>query len=128
MQNWLFDKFKKTGILFGFQEYDAPVLEHQVLRRRKFLMRAKGAGANPNLGSRTSFFLPDLKNVSVFFSILFLENEPTSGNCNLSRFILPTYFLRAPRLMVRPCTSGKPVRRSLARCTHSQTRKELRPA
>lgn len=35
MQRWLFDKFRETSALFGFQEYDAPVLEKQELYKRK---------------------------------------------------------------------------------------------
>jgi len=34
-QNWLFDKFRETARLFGFQQYDAPVLEHEKLYTRK---------------------------------------------------------------------------------------------
>lgn len=34
-QMWMFDKFKETARLFGFQQYDAPVLEHQNLYTRK---------------------------------------------------------------------------------------------
>mmetsp|Transcript_21954 Transcript_21954/g.52255 ORF Transcript_21954/g.52255 Transcript_21954/m.52255 type:complete len:544 (-) Transcript_21954:1398-3029(-) len=35
VQNWLFDKFRKSAHRFGFQEYDAPVLEHVQLYERK---------------------------------------------------------------------------------------------
>lgn len=35
IQNWLFENFKKAAITFGFQEYDAPVLEHVKLYERK---------------------------------------------------------------------------------------------
>jgi len=35
VQNWLFGKFRESAILFGFQEYDAPVLEHVRLYERK---------------------------------------------------------------------------------------------
>jgi histidyl-tRNA synthetase len=35
MQNWLFDHFRGTAKSFGFQEYDAPVLEHVKLYERK---------------------------------------------------------------------------------------------
>ena len=35
VQNWLFDNFRETARLFGFQEYDAPVLEHVELYERK---------------------------------------------------------------------------------------------
>lgn len=34
-QRWLFDKFKQVGEQFGFQEYDAPVLEQEQLYKRK---------------------------------------------------------------------------------------------
>ena len=34
-RNWLFDHFRKVGRSFGFQEYDAPVLEHTRLYERK---------------------------------------------------------------------------------------------
>mmetsp|Transcript_32768 Transcript_32768/g.74931 ORF Transcript_32768/g.74931 Transcript_32768/m.74931 type:complete len:485 (+) Transcript_32768:51-1505(+) len=34
-RNWLFDKFRTVGTLYGFQEYDAPVLEHDELYKRK---------------------------------------------------------------------------------------------
>jgi len=34
-QRWLFNKFRETATLFGFQEYDAPVLEHEELYKRK---------------------------------------------------------------------------------------------
>ncbi|KAL3936064.1 MAG: hypothetical protein SGBAC_008545 [Bacillariaceae sp.] len=35
VQNWLFDKFRESAKSFGFQEYDAPVLEHVKLYERK---------------------------------------------------------------------------------------------
>jgi len=35
LQSWLFGKFRETAKLFGFQEYDAPVLEHEELYKRK---------------------------------------------------------------------------------------------
>jgi histidyl-tRNA synthetase len=35
VQNWLFDNFCETAKSFGFQEYDAPVLEHVKLYERK---------------------------------------------------------------------------------------------
>ncbi|CAJ1358240.1 unnamed protein product [Effrenium voratum] len=35
MQRWLFDRFRETAELFGFQEYDAPVLEQEDLYKRK---------------------------------------------------------------------------------------------
>lgn len=35
LQSWLFTKFRETASLFGFQEYDAPVLEHEELYKRK---------------------------------------------------------------------------------------------
>lgn len=35
VQNWLFDNFRETAKSFGFQEYDAPVLEHVQLYERK---------------------------------------------------------------------------------------------
>jgi len=35
MQNWLFGQFKEVARLFGFQEYDCPILEEQELYRRK---------------------------------------------------------------------------------------------
>jgi len=35
VQNWLFDKFRESARHFGFQEYDAPVLEHVQLYERK---------------------------------------------------------------------------------------------
>jgi len=35
LQRWLFEKFRKTGNSFGFEEYDAPVLERQELYKRK---------------------------------------------------------------------------------------------
>jgi histidyl-tRNA synthetase len=34
-QNWLFDHFRATAALFGFEEVDAPVLEHAELFTRK---------------------------------------------------------------------------------------------
>lgn len=34
-QSWLFAKFREAAALFGFQEYDAPVLEHEELYKRK---------------------------------------------------------------------------------------------
>lgn len=34
-QRFLFNKFRETASLFGFQEYDAPVLEHEELYKRK---------------------------------------------------------------------------------------------
>ena len=35
VQNWLFDNFRAAAKAFGFQEYDAPVLEHVKLYERK---------------------------------------------------------------------------------------------
>eukprot|EP00467_Chlorarachnion_reptans_P022551 CAMPEP_0114506614 /NCGR_PEP_ID=MMETSP0109-20121206/11521_1 /TAXON_ID=29199 /ORGANISM="Chlorarachnion reptans, Strain CCCM449" /LENGTH=616 /DNA_ID=CAMNT_0001685213 /DNA_START=125 /DNA_END=1975 /DNA_ORIENTATION=+ len=35
VQSWLFEEMKKVGRAFGFQEYDAPVLEHAELYKRK---------------------------------------------------------------------------------------------
>jgi len=35
VQTWLFDKFRESARHFGFQEYDAPVLEHVQLYERK---------------------------------------------------------------------------------------------
>jgi len=35
MQRWLFNKFREVAGLYGFQEYDAPVLEHVELYKRK---------------------------------------------------------------------------------------------
>lgn len=35
LQRWLFDKFRHTARLYGFEEYDAPVLEHEELYKRK---------------------------------------------------------------------------------------------
>eukprot|EP00854_Cymbomonas_tetramitiformis_P030067 gene30067-37539_t len=35
LRNWLFGQFEKTAYLTGFQQYDAPVLEHQELYVRK---------------------------------------------------------------------------------------------
>lgn len=35
LQSWLFNKFRETATLYGFQEYDAPVLEHEELYKRK---------------------------------------------------------------------------------------------
>jgi len=34
-QRWLFNKFREVASLYGFQEYDAPVLEHEELYKRK---------------------------------------------------------------------------------------------
>ncbi len=34
-RNWLFSKFRETATAFGYQEYDAPVLEHSELYTRK---------------------------------------------------------------------------------------------
>ena len=34
-RNWLFGEMRKTGLEFGFKEYDAPVLEHVELYERK---------------------------------------------------------------------------------------------
>merc|ERR1719335_782627 len=34
-QRWLFDRFRETAKLYGFEEYDAPVLEHEDLYKRK---------------------------------------------------------------------------------------------
>jgi histidyl-tRNA synthetase len=34
-QRWLFNKFREVADLYGFQEYDAPVLEHEELYKRK---------------------------------------------------------------------------------------------
>ncbi|CAE7199864.1 unnamed protein product [Symbiodinium natans] len=34
-RNWLFGAFKETARRYGFQEYDAPVLEHEELYKRK---------------------------------------------------------------------------------------------
>lgn len=34
-QRYLFDKFREVARLYGFQEYDAPVLEHEDLYKRK---------------------------------------------------------------------------------------------
>jgi len=34
-QRWLFNKFREVAGLYGFQEYDAPVLEHVELYKRK---------------------------------------------------------------------------------------------
>lgn len=34
-QRWLFDRFREVAALFGFQEYDAPVLEREELYKRK---------------------------------------------------------------------------------------------
>jgi histidyl-tRNA synthetase len=34
-QRWLFTKFREVANLYGFQEYDAPVLEHEELYKRK---------------------------------------------------------------------------------------------
>jgi len=35
VQNWLFEKFRESASHFGFQEYDAPILEHVELYERK---------------------------------------------------------------------------------------------
>jgi len=35
VQRWLFDNFRKTAASYGFEEYDAPVLEHVKLYERK---------------------------------------------------------------------------------------------
>jgi len=35
VQRWLFDKFRATSEAFGFQEYDAPLVEKQELYKRK---------------------------------------------------------------------------------------------
>jgi len=35
VQRWLFSKMRSVGVAFGFQEYDAPVLEHAELYKRK---------------------------------------------------------------------------------------------
>eukprot|EP00934_Nitzschia_sp_Nitz4_P000249 Nitzschia sp. Nitz4//scaffold3_size479765//150190//151794//NITZ4_000064-RA/size479765-processed-gene-0.71-mRNA-1//1//CDS//3329550650//249//frame0 len=35
VQSWLFDNFRETAKSFGFQQYDAPVLEHVPLYERK---------------------------------------------------------------------------------------------
>jgi len=35
LRNWLFGHFRQTAILFGFEEYDCPVLEHVELYERK---------------------------------------------------------------------------------------------
>mmetsp|Transcript_51148 Transcript_51148/g.121560 ORF Transcript_51148/g.121560 Transcript_51148/m.121560 type:complete len:534 (+) Transcript_51148:82-1683(+) len=34
-RNWLFEKMRYVGKIYGFQEYDAPVLEHDELFKRK---------------------------------------------------------------------------------------------
>lgn len=34
-QRYLFDKFRTVAKLYGFEEYDAPVLEHEILYKRK---------------------------------------------------------------------------------------------
>lgn len=34
-QLWLFDIWKRVSALYGFEEYDAPVLEHEALYQRK---------------------------------------------------------------------------------------------
>merc|ERR1719331_3105216 len=39
-RNWLFSKFREVGRLFGFEEYDAPVLEKQ----RLYTLKAREAG------------------------------------------------------------------------------------
>jgi len=35
LRNWLFDNFDEAALLHGFEEYDAPVLEHEELYTRK---------------------------------------------------------------------------------------------
>ena len=35
LRNWLFDNFIAASLLHGFEEYDAPVLEHEELYTRK---------------------------------------------------------------------------------------------
>jgi len=35
LRNWLFDNFDDAALLHGFEEYDAPVLEHEELYTRK---------------------------------------------------------------------------------------------
>ena len=35
LRNWLFDNFTNASLLHGFEEYDAPVLEHEKLYTRK---------------------------------------------------------------------------------------------
>jgi len=35
VQRWLFDRFRETARLYGFEEYDAPVLENEDLYKRK---------------------------------------------------------------------------------------------
>jgi len=35
VQRWLYDKFRETSAAFGFQEYDAPIVEKQELFKRK---------------------------------------------------------------------------------------------
>lgn len=35
LQRWLFDRFREVATLYGFQEYDAPVLESEELYKRK---------------------------------------------------------------------------------------------
>ncbi len=35
LRNWLFDNFTDAALLHGFDEYDAPVLEHEELYTRK---------------------------------------------------------------------------------------------
>lgn len=35
VRNWLFGNFKDVARSFAFQEYDAPVLEHEELYKRK---------------------------------------------------------------------------------------------
>ncbi|MBW2694356.1 MAG: ATP phosphoribosyltransferase regulatory subunit, partial [Deltaproteobacteria bacterium] len=35
LRNWLFEHFRATAALFGFEEIDAPVLEHAELFIRK---------------------------------------------------------------------------------------------
>jgi histidyl-tRNA synthetase len=34
-RNWLFDKWKKISIMYGFEEFDAPILENEDLYKRK---------------------------------------------------------------------------------------------
>jgi histidyl-tRNA synthetase len=35
LRNWLFDNFINASLLHGFEEYDAPILEHEELYTRK---------------------------------------------------------------------------------------------
>ena len=35
VRTWLFDQWRKTAALYGFEEYDAPVLENEALYVRK---------------------------------------------------------------------------------------------